>query len=84
MGNYLRSIKLDSEFVEATVDRYRAQNVRFPLWANLRNGKWYGPSWDGAAYFKSTDGHSRHWAFSPTRLNLHFARSCLRRRARSR
>ena len=75
MGNYLRSIKLNSEFVEATVDRYRAQNVRFPLWANLRNGKWYGPSWDGAAYFKSTDGHSRHWAFSPTRLNLHFARS---------
>ncbi|CAN0417300.1 unnamed protein product, partial [Ectocarpus sp. 13 AM-2016] len=38
-----------------------------------RNGLWYGKEWDGTCYFKSTDGHSRRWAFSYTRLNIHLA-----------
>ncbi|CAM9703202.1 unnamed protein product, partial [Laminaria digitata] len=44
-----------------------------PVFANLRNGLWYGREWDGACYFKSTDGHSRRWSFSYTRLNMHLA-----------
>ncbi|CAN0474608.1 unnamed protein product, partial [Ectocarpus sp. 8 AP-2014] len=45
----------------------------YPVFANLRNGLWYGKDWDGTCYFKSTDGHSRRWAFSYTRLNIHLA-----------
>ena len=65
IANYLRSIALDARFVAATAARYHAQ-TSYPLWANLRCGKWYSACWDGAAYFKSTDGHSRAWNFSAT------------------
>ncbi len=47
--------------------------AQWPCLANLRNGLWYAPSFDGTCYFKSADGHVGQWAFAPTRLNLQVA-----------
>jgi tRNA A64-2'-O-ribosylphosphate transferase len=71
--NYLKSISLDSEFVQSVAAYY----ARLPLWANLRNGLWLSPEYAGAAYFKSADGHQGRWTFSVTRLNIHFAASAM-------
>ncbi len=43
------------------------------MFANLRNGLWYAPRFDGTGYFKSTDGHVFKWEFSLPRLNLQVA-----------
>lgn len=67
IGNRLRSIRHDSEYVQAT-----AAEHDLPLVANERCGSWYIPPAKkaGSAYFKSTDGHFGEWAFSRRRLNL--------------
>ena len=70
---HLRSIDADARFITALAQLYPS----FPIIANLRNGAWYVPpelALGGTAYFKSTDGHSRQWNFSLSRLNLHVAR----------
>lgn len=82
--NYLRSIFLDSKFV----DTFCREHSSLPVYANLRNGLWwvsvclefvltllerYMPKFSGTCYFKSTDGHCGQWSFSMTRLNLHVA-----------
>ena len=69
---YLKSIALDARFV-ATAAADLARRAPCPLFANLRNGLWYAPAFDGTGYFKSTDGHVGGWDFSMTRLNLHVA-----------
>lgn len=71
IGHYLKSIDHDSNFVAEVVGLYSS----YPAFANLRCGRWYAPRsrWDGMAHFKSTDGHTGRWAFSSTRMNLHFA-----------
>jgi hypothetical protein len=71
LRNHLRSIVADATFVGAV--RGAPAAFELPLFANQRCGAWYAPDADGAAYFKSTDGHAGTWAFSSTRLNLHFA-----------
>ena len=74
--NYLRSIEIDAEYVRAAVAACRAgSSSSLPVFANLRNGLWYAAptEWAGTCYFKSSDGHSRRWAFSYTRLNSHLA-----------
>jgi tRNA A64-2'-O-ribosylphosphate transferase len=76
--NYLRSINLDAEYVRSAVAACRvssSSSSSLPVFANLRNGLWYAaPSdWAGTCYFKSSDGHSRRWSFSYTRLNSHLA-----------
>ena len=68
--NYLKSIDRDAEFVTQVV---RA-NPGIPVVANLRNGLWYAPDCDAAAYFMSKDGHTNNWDFSMVRLNLHVLR----------
>lgn len=47
------------------VDAYRRAGCAYPVFANLRNGLWYGKNWDGTCYFKSTDGHSGRYGFYP-------------------
>ena len=47
------------QFVSELVAAYRRNDCSYPVFANLRNGLWYGKEWNGACYFKSTDGHSR-------------------------
>jgi len=75
MYNCLRSIQEDAEFVRRTLALYPSLAV----YANLRCGLWYMPPSEtgddsfATAYFKSTDGHINHCAFSLTRLNLHVA-----------
>lgn len=71
IGHYLKSIDHDSTFVAEVVGLYHT----YPAYANLRCGRWYAPRshWSGMAHFKSTDGHTGRWAFSSTRMNLHFA-----------
>ena len=69
---YLKSIALDARFV-ATAAADLGSRAPCPLFANLRNGLWYAPAFDGTGYFKSTDGHVGGWDFSMTRLNLHVA-----------
>ncbi|CAM9939616.1 unnamed protein product [Ectocarpus fasciculatus] len=71
--NRFLSIDMDAKFVSELVEAYRRSGAGYPVFANLRNGLWYGKEWDGTCYFKSTDGHSRRWAFSYTRLNIHLA-----------
>ncbi|CAM9609314.1 unnamed protein product [Scytosiphon promiscuus] len=73
LRNRFLSIDMDSEFVSGLVAAYRRSGCAYPVFANLRNGLWYGKDWDGTCYFKSTDGHSGRWAFSYTRLNMHLA-----------
>ena len=67
IGNRLRSIKQDAEFVQRVAEAYQ-----LPLIANERCGSWYIPPKNkcGSAYFKSTDGHHGQWSFSLRRLNL--------------
>lgn len=67
LRNRLRSIKIDSEFVEDVVQAYR-----LPVVTNARAGDWYvdPKRRDGSVYFKSTDGHTGQWKFSSRRLNL--------------
>jgi tRNA A64-2'-O-ribosylphosphate transferase len=69
--NALRSIEADAAFVSAVQSAY----PWMPLVANLRAGAWYArpEAWAATSYFKSTDGHTGHWSFSHTRLNLHVA-----------
>ena len=67
----LKSIYYDSKFIKRCIHALGATGI--PVFANLRNGLWYRESFDGSAYFKSTDGHSHHWNFSFKRLNLNFA-----------
>ena len=67
--NHLMSILHDSNLV-SSIRSFLHQSV---LFANLRNGLWYSEKFDGKCYFKSTDGHDRHWSFSLTRMNLEFA-----------
>jgi tRNA A64-2'-O-ribosylphosphate transferase len=57
------------------VDKIRHERSGWPVFANLRNGLWYGKRFSGTCYFKSTDGHVGTWAFSKSRLNLHIASS---------
>ena len=75
IGNRLRSIAVDAKFVQWVRDtfptRKDGRKCALPWFGNRRNGLWYARTWDGDCYFKSTDGHPRHWAFSLTRLNLH-------------
>lgn len=71
LRNHLRSIVADARFVAGV--RSLPPAFELPLFANQRCGAWYAPDADGAAYFKSTDGHVGTWAFSSTRLNTHFA-----------
>ncbi|CAM9453215.1 unnamed protein product, partial [Choristocarpus tenellus] len=73
MRNRLLSIFADAQFVADLLKMYRAAGCQYPLFANLRNGLWYGHTWDGTCYFKSTDGHSLSWSFSYTRFNIHLA-----------
>lgn len=47
-----------AQFVSGLVGAYRRAGCAYPVFANLRNGLWYGSDWDGTCYFKSTDGHS--------------------------
>ncbi|OJD11891.1 hypothetical protein AJ78_07434 [Emergomyces pasteurianus Ep9510] len=65
--NRLRSIEIDSEFVQHVASHYE-----LPLVANERCGSWYIPTERkaGSSYFKSTDGHEGQWDFSLRRLNL--------------
>lgn len=48
-----------------------------PKFANLRCGLWYNRHFDSSCYFKSTDGHTYHWQFSLSRLNLHVLKTAL-------
>eukprot|EP00752_Nemacystus_decipiens_P004789 g4357.t3 len=73
LRNRFLSIDMDAKFVSDLVAAYRRAGCAYPVFANLRNGLWYGKDWDGTCYFKSTDGHSGRWAFSYTRLNMHLA-----------
>ena len=68
IGNHLRSIDADAQFIEAVSTAYNR-----PLVANERCGSWYIPPnrKHGSCYFKSTDGHIGQWNFSLRRLNLH-------------
>lgn len=68
LGNRVRSILADAEFVELVAEVYNK-----PVVPNLRGGLWYvRPELRAAnAYFKSTDGHTNQCAFSLKRLNLH-------------
>jgi tRNA A64-2'-O-ribosylphosphate transferase len=63
----LKSIERDSSFAKQVC----AMFPDLPCYANMRCGQWYLPDFDGTCYFKSTDGHTHHWKFSPNRLNLH-------------
>lgn len=67
LGNRLRSIRKDSEFVKRVVKAYQ-----LPIVTNARAGDWYvdPKQRDGSVYFKSTDGHTGQWKFSLRRLNL--------------
>lgn len=68
MLNRLLSIALvDEPFVQEIRDHYSS----IPCFANLRCGLWYARTVDGTCYFKSTDGHTHHWDFAISRLNLH-------------
>jgi len=79
--NHLRSIYEDSLFVHEMLQTLAGGGAsdsdpgdppapRLPLLANLRCGAWYSDMFDGDCYFKSTDGHTNHWAFSMgSRLN---------------
>ena len=72
--NYLHSIAIDASWLDEVVDLYASAGcASWPVLANRRNGAWYREAFDGACYFKSSDGHSGQWAFSRTRLNLHVA-----------
>ena len=43
-----------------------------PIQSRCRHRRYLPPDeWDGSCYFKSTDGHAGHWAFSRARLNWH-------------
>lgn len=68
---HLRSIHLDAGFVREAWEYLG----RPPVLANLRCGVWYVPPdiSSGECYFKSTDGHAGHWAFSLSRINLNIA-----------
>eukprot|EP00126_Sphaerothecum_destruens_P007156 Sdes_comp19715_c1_seq1m11659 len=65
--NRLMSVYDDAKFVAEISGIF----PDFPLVANLRCGAWYHPEFLASVYFKSTDGHNRHWDFSLKRLNLH-------------
>ncbi|KAG2383392.1 hypothetical protein C9374_004063 [Naegleria lovaniensis] len=69
----LKSITEDSEFVETVFRLYPT----VPKYANLRCGLWYHANFDSTCYFKSTDGHTYHWSFSLSRLNLHVLKTAL-------
>ncbi|EFA84712.1 Putative initiator tRNA phosphoribosyl-transferase [Heterostelium album PN500] len=64
--NHLRSIDLDSKFVNDIALCYS----KYALVANLRCGAWYSANFKYSCYFRSTDGHYGNWRFSLTRLNL--------------
>lgn len=68
LHNRLRSIRLDSEFVQMVSGAYGGLS----LVANSRCGDWYIPPQlkKASVYFKSTDGHYGCWDFSLRRLNL--------------
>lgn len=51
-------------------------DITFPIFANLRCGAWYSPSFDGSCYFKSSDGHYGCWEFNLSRINLHVIEKC--------
>ena len=76
--NCLASIAADAAFVAEMVALFAAP-AALPVLANLRCGLWYAPRFDGAAYFKSTDGHNGNWSFSTTRLNWHVAQAAAER-----
>ena len=69
--NCVASSVADAAWVREVADEFPG----FPLVANLRCGGWYvpRPAAGETCYFKSTDGHSGEWSFSPVRLNLHIA-----------
>ncbi|KAI1171470.1 initiator tRNA phosphoribosyl transferase [Nemania sp. FL0916] len=69
LGNRLRSIRADADFVSSVATSFSGR----PVVANERCGSWYvDPALKAAsAYFKSTDGHTGQWNFSTRRLNLH-------------
>jgi hypothetical protein len=52
--------RYDAAFVAEVAALYPT----LPMYANLRCGLWYAPSWDGMCYFKSTDGHVNQWTLS--------------------
>lgn len=62
----LKSIQYDSYFIQKLKNEY----CSLEMFANLRCGQWYSPSFSDTCYFKSTDGHYDQWSFSTTRLNL--------------
>eukprot|EP00736_Rhodelphis_marinus_P014112 Rmarinus@m.12898 len=73
LQNRLLSIVSDAKFIEEIRRR-----INFPIFANIRCGLWYHPQFEGTSYFKSTDGHYGHWAFSVRRLNIHVAQAAIR------
>jgi tRNA A64-2'-O-ribosylphosphate transferase len=62
----LKSIQYDSYFIQ----KLKNECSCLEMFANLRCGQWYAPSFSDTCYFKSTDGHYGQWSFSNTRLNL--------------
>ena len=82
---YLESILRDLQIKKSVSNEtssenscnYDLHNCNIKVYANLRNGLWYYPSFDGTSYFKSTDGHSYKWNFSYKRLNLNVAKAAI-------
>ncbi|KNE61469.1 hypothetical protein AMAG_06289 [Allomyces macrogynus ATCC 38327] len=64
----LRSIDEDAKFVVHVADQ-----LKLPIVANLRCGRWYSPPdlTHDTCYLKSTDGHYGKWDLPMRRLNLH-------------
>ncbi|KAJ3375272.1 hypothetical protein GGF31_004390 [Allomyces arbusculus] len=64
----LRSIDEDAKFVAHVADQ-----LKLPIVANLRCGRWYSPPdlTHDTCYLKSTDGHYGKWDLPMRRLNLH-------------
>ena len=83
---YLESILRDLQIKKSVSNEtssenscnYDLHNCNIKVYANLRNGLWYYPSFDGTSYFKSTDGHSYKWNFSYKRLNLNVAKAAIK------
>ena len=67
ISNRLKSIYYDSNSVEHLCEKL--PNAK--LVANIRCGIWYcKDQFVKTCYFKSTDGHNKHWDFNLRRLNI--------------
>ena len=64
LKSILRDLQIKSVSNETSSENscnYDLHNCNIKVYANLRNGLWYYPSFDGTSCFKSTDGHSYKW-----------------------